>query len=91
MYSKIKNSQSNEYVYSIQSQGWESTQQKKLIFKYPIEGKFESSKLSKLYGNFGIIHQITAPYTPQQNGIAERKNKTIKEITKSMLETFGSL
>ncbi|GJV42668.1 zinc finger, CCHC-type containing protein [Tanacetum coccineum] len=33
----------------------------------------------------GIIHQTTAPYTSQQNGVAERKNKTLKEMVNSML------
>nr|GFA53752.1 zinc finger, CCHC-type [Tanacetum cinerariifolium] len=33
----------------------------------------------------GIIHQTTAPYTPQQNGVAERKNITLKEMVNSML------
>ncbi|GKF36081.1 zinc finger, CCHC-type containing protein [Tanacetum coccineum] len=29
-----------------------------------------------------IIHQSTAPYTPQQKGVAERKNRTLKEMVK---------
>ena len=33
-----------------------------------------------------IRHQLTAAYTPQQNGIAERKNKTILNMTRSMLK-----
>ena len=33
----------------------------------------------------GIVHQTTAPYTPQQNGVAERKNRTLKEMINSML------
>ncbi|GKD86215.1 zinc finger, CCHC-type containing protein [Tanacetum coccineum] len=37
----------------------------------------------------GIIHQTTAPYTPQQNGVAERKNKTLKEMVNSMLSYSG--
>nr|GEV74698.1 zinc finger, CCHC-type [Tanacetum cinerariifolium] len=36
-----------------------------------------------------IIHQTTAPYTPQQNGVAERKNRTLKEIVNSMLSYSG--
>jgi hypothetical protein len=32
-----------------------------------------------------IVHQVTTPYTPQLNGTAERANRTLKEITASML------
>jgi len=31
------------------------------------------------------VHETTAPYTPQQNGVAERKNRTLKEMTNAML------
>ena len=34
---------------------------------------------------FGIKMEMSTPYNPQQNGIAERKNKTIMEATKVML------
>nr|KAJ0200496.1 hypothetical protein LSAT_V11C600308410 [Lactuca sativa] len=37
----------------------------------------------------GIIHQTTAPYTPQQNGVTERKNRTLKEMVNSMLSYSG--
>ncbi|KAM0055964.1 putative RNA-directed DNA polymerase [Helianthus debilis subsp. tardiflorus] len=37
----------------------------------------------------GIIHQTTAPYTPQQNGVSERKNRTLKEMVNSMLSYSG--
>ena len=39
---------------------------------------------------FGIIHQITAPYTPQQTGIAVRKNITLKEMVNSMIVSSGA-
>ncbi|GJZ64767.1 zinc finger, CCHC-type containing protein [Tanacetum coccineum] len=32
-----------------------------------------------------IIYETTAPYTPQQNGMAERKNRALKEMVNSML------
>ena len=33
----------------------------------------------------GIIHQTSAARTPQQNGVAERKNRTLKEAARAML------
>ncbi|GJW82155.1 retrovirus-related pol polyprotein from transposon TNT 1-94 [Tanacetum coccineum] len=37
----------------------------------------------------GIRHEFTAPYSPQQNGIAERKNHTLKEMANAMLINSG--
>ncbi|GKC41549.1 zinc finger, CCHC-type containing protein, partial [Tanacetum coccineum] len=37
----------------------------------------------------GIIHQTTTTYTPQQNGVAEMKNMTLKEMVNSMLSYSG--
>ncbi|KAI3797448.1 hypothetical protein L1987_32705 [Smallanthus sonchifolius] len=33
----------------------------------------------------GIHHKFSAPYTPQQNGVAERKNRTLIETARTML------
>ncbi|GJU05971.1 zinc finger, CCHC-type containing protein [Tanacetum coccineum] len=37
----------------------------------------------------GIINETTTPYTSQQNGISERKNKVLKEMVNSMLSYLG--
>lgn len=33
----------------------------------------------------GILHQSSCPYTPQQNGVAERKNRHLVETARTML------
>ena len=37
----------------------------------------------------GIIHEVIAPRTPEQDGIAERKNRTLKDMMNSMLISSG--
>ncbi|GJW40238.1 zinc finger, CCHC-type containing protein [Tanacetum coccineum] len=39
--------------------------------------------------SLGIIHETTAPYTPQQNGVAERKNRALKKMVNFMLSYSG--
>ncbi|GJZ16078.1 zinc finger, CCHC-type containing protein [Tanacetum coccineum] len=41
------------------------------------------------FKSVGIIHETTAPYTPRQNGVAERKNRALKEMVNSMLSYSG--
>ncbi|GJY52573.1 zinc finger, CCHC-type containing protein [Tanacetum coccineum] len=36
-----------------------------------------------------ISHETTAPYTPHQNGVAERKNRALKEMVNSVLSYSG--
>lgn len=46
--------------------------------------KFVNSLCEQLFKNLGMIHQKTCAYTPQQNGVAERKYKHILEITRAI-------
>jgi hypothetical protein len=51
-------------------------------------GKYESP-IGEFYSQHGIVRQTTAPYSPQQNGVAERKNRTLKEMMNAMLISSG--
>ncbi|GKE85079.1 retrotransposon protein, putative, ty1-copia subclass [Tanacetum coccineum] len=44
---------------------------------------------AELCSKHGIRYEFTAPYSPQQNSIAERKNRTLKEMVNAMLISFG--
>jgi transposase InsO family protein len=35
-----------------------------------------------------IKHEFSAPYTPQQNGVVERKNRTLIDTARTMLGEF---
>ena len=52
-------------------------------------GEYESATFSDFCAQYGIVHQTTAPYTPEQNGVAERKNRTLREMINSMLNSSG--
>lgn len=59
---------------------------KKLKILRSDNGKeYVNSSLERLLEEKGIGHQLTAPYTPQQNGVAERANRTIVEMARTML------
>lgn len=48
-------------------------------------GEYTSRVFERLCEKEGIEHQVTLPYTPQHNRIAERKNRTIMNMVCSML------
>ncbi|KAA0059661.1 Retrovirus-related Pol polyprotein from transposon TNT 1-94 [Cucumis melo var. makuwa] len=43
------------------------------------------TEFDKFCEDSGIKHQLTAPYIPQQNGVSERRNRYIMEMTRCML------
>nr|GEZ40796.1 putative ribonuclease H-like domain-containing protein [Tanacetum cinerariifolium] len=47
--------------------------------------EFKNNDLNQLCGMKGIKREFSVPRTPQQNGIAERKNKTLIEAARTML------
>ncbi|GKB72650.1 retrovirus-related pol polyprotein from transposon TNT 1-94 [Tanacetum coccineum] len=47
--------------------------------------EFVNKTLYDYYESVGIFHQKTVPRTPQQNGVVERRNRTLVEAARTML------
>ncbi|KAJ9542022.1 hypothetical protein OSB04_028528 [Centaurea solstitialis] len=55
-------------------------------------GEFTSNDFNRLWNEEGVAKMLTAPYSPQQNGIVERRNRTLIEMTRCLMkakEVFG--
>ena len=89
------------YVYLLKSKS--EALEKFVLYKNEVENQL-NKKIKRLrsdrggeyeepIGEFcvqhGIIHEVTAPYSPQSNGVAERKNRTLKEMMNAMLLSSG--
>ncbi|KAL1193539.1 Retrovirus-related Pol polyprotein from transposon TNT 1-94 [Cardamine amara subsp. amara] len=48
-------------------------------------GEYTSNTFKAHLAKHGILHQTSCPYTPQQNGVAERKNRHLMEVARSMM------
>ena len=47
--------------------------------------EFENSLFKAFCEEHGISHNFSAPRTPQQNGVVERKNRTLEEMGRTLL------
>ncbi|KAA0055634.1 Peptidase aspartic, catalytic [Cucumis melo var. makuwa] len=47
--------------------------------------KFVNEELNNFYEEEGIHHEYSTPLTPQQNGVVERKNRTLREMARVMI------
>jgi hypothetical protein len=52
--------------------------------------EFKNTQIEDYLDEEGIMHEFSAPYTPQQNGVAERKNRTLIEKARIMLDEYKS-
>ncbi|GAA0169316.1 transmembrane signal receptor [Lithospermum erythrorhizon] len=50
-------------------------------------GEYLSDAFTDFCKEHGIKRQLTTAYTPQQNGVAERRNRTIMNMVRSLLST----
>ncbi|KAJ9505356.1 hypothetical protein QJQ45_008945 [Haematococcus lacustris] len=53
-------------------------------------GEFTGGELQAWLRAEGVIHQQTAPYSPEMNGSAERINRTLEECVRAMTQAAGT-
>jgi transposase InsO family protein len=52
--------------------------------------KFKNSQIEGFLEDEGIKHEFSSPYT-QQNGVVERKNRTLLDMARTMLDEYKTL
>jgi transposase InsO family protein len=50
--------------------------------------KFKNSQIEGFLEEEGIKHEFSSPYTPQQNGVVEMKNRTLLDMARTMLDEY---
>jgi transposase InsO family protein len=50
--------------------------------------KFKNSRIEGFLEEEGIKHEFSSPYTPQQNGVVERKVRTLLDMARTMLDEY---
>jgi transposase InsO family protein len=61
------------------------TKRKINILRFDNEGDYTSKELVSFCKADGIRRELIFPYNPQQKGVAERKNRSIEEYVKEMM------
>jgi transposase InsO family protein len=49
------------------------------VVRFDREGEFRSWNFKELYSKHGIKREYTIPRNPQQNGVAERHNRSVQQ------------
>jgi transposase InsO family protein len=55
------------------------------ILRFDNGGEYTSKELIAFCKAVGIRRELIVPHNPQQNGVAERKNRSIEESVKAMM------
>ena len=61
------------------------TEKKIKMFRSDNGGEFTSNEFKELCRDSRIKRELTTLYNPQQNGVVERKNRTIMAVARAML------
>eukprot|EP00253_Pinus_taeda_P007785 PITA_07785 len=89
VYFLSKKSQAFQYFKEFKVMIENQTAKKIKILRSDQGGEYRLNEFMNFCKQHGIIQQFTVPHSPQQNGVAERKNQTLVECARSMLQGKG--
>ena len=72
-----------------ETHGSDSAMMKLKVLRSDNGGEYLSNKFKQYLDDNGIHHELSVTYTPQQNGVAERMNRTLLDLVRSMLYHKG--
>jgi hypothetical protein len=52
--------------------------------------EFDNTNIHEYCDEIGIKHEVSATHTPQQNGVVERKNKTLITLARTMIDEYNT-
>jgi hypothetical protein len=52
--------------------------------------EFDNTNIEAYCDEIGIKHEVSSTYTPQQNGVVERKNRTLITLARTMLDEYNT-
>jgi hypothetical protein len=78
-----------EAIKRIQAAAERKSGRKLLALRTDRGGEFTSAQFTEYCAELGVGRQLTAPYTPQQNGVVERRNQTVVAMARTMLKAKG--
>jgi transposase InsO family protein len=53
--------------------------------------EFENTNIHEYCDEIGIKHELSATYTPQQNGVVERNNRTFINLARTMIDEYNTM
>ena len=53
-------------------------------------GRNDNTNIEAYCDEVGIKHEVSVTYTPQQNGVVERKNRTLITLARTMLDEYNT-
>jgi IS30 family transposase len=80
------NSQAPDAIKGFQLRVEAETGQRLGVLRTDRGGEFNSASFLEYCQTEGVRRQLTAPYSPQQNGVVERRNGTVVGASRSMLK-----